>query len=175
MKYQPIAERFVSKFEPDPQSGCWNWTGSKIKGGYGVLGGERGANNVVAHKFSYEHHKGPVPSDMLVLHRCDNPGCVNPDHLFLGTHADNMDDMAKKGRAGAPKGRRGYVSKLSDDQKSEMRALVSAGVPIRQVAAKFGVDRRLVRKYAGASQARTSNGASWLPRALTIDPLEQRN
>ncbi len=174
MRYRPIAERFATKFEVDPQSGCWNWTGAKIKGGYGQLGGERGAGAVVAHKFSYEHHVGPVPAEMLVLHECDNPGCVNPDHLFLGSHADNMADMTRKGRNGTLRGARGSNRKLTDEQKNDMRAMVHAGVPIRQIAARFGVDRRLVRKYAGASQALTKSGASWSPRSRSLNPSSER-
>lgn len=164
MKYQPIAERIASKIEVDPQSGCWNWTAAKIKGGYGAISAERSRKVTIAHRVSYEHHIGPVPVGMLVLHRCDNPGCINPSHLFLGTHAENMADMSAKRRNHTPRWPMGYRRKVTEDQKSEMRGLVQSGVPIKQIAAKFGVDRRLVRKYAGASQARTHNGASWSRR-----------
>ena len=76
---------------------CWLWTANKFKGGYGqyqFLGKPNGA-----HRISWIIHYGEIPKGMHVLHRCDNPPCVNPNHLFLGTHTDNMKDKAEKGRS----------------------------------------------------------------------------
>lgn len=86
--------RFESKFYVTP--GCWIWTGSKNTGGHGqftVCG-----KCITAHRVSYELYIGPIPEGMWVLHKCDNPPCQNPDHLFLGTRQDNVDDMVRKGR-----------------------------------------------------------------------------
>lgn len=76
--------------------GCWEWTGTKDKHGYGrVRVDQRKAR---AHRVAWEAFKGEIPAGLHVLHRCDNPGCVNPEHLFLGTHGDNMRDREAKGR-----------------------------------------------------------------------------
>lgn len=88
---------FHGKYIPEPNSGCWLWTAGVGIGGYGRLWCGAGLTRY-AHRFSYELAFGPVPSGMFVCHRCDTPACVNPDHLFLGTHRDNMRDMQQKGR-----------------------------------------------------------------------------
>lgn len=84
------------------KTGCWEWIGAKSKRGYGTVGGKSpdGVRKVfIAPRYFYRHFVGPIPDGLLVLHRCDNPPCVNPGHLFLGTHSDNMQDMIRKGRA----------------------------------------------------------------------------
>jgi hypothetical protein len=96
----PILDRFwrySNEGEPDQ---CWEWTGkARHPFGYGVFGlGTRQAGTMQAHRFSYQLYVGPIPDGMCVLHKCDNPPCVNPDHLFLGTRADNNHDMIAKGR-----------------------------------------------------------------------------
>ncbi len=78
------------------ESGCWVWPGNRIKGGHGkvCLGGRKG----YVHRIVWQLVKGDIPAGLCVLHRCDNPICVNPKHLFLGTQGDNMRDMHSKGR-----------------------------------------------------------------------------
>ena len=77
-------------------SGCWVWVGNRIPQGYGTIG--VGGKPVRAHRYSWELHNGPIPDGLFVLHRCDNPPCVRPDHLFLGTALDNSRDCVDKGR-----------------------------------------------------------------------------
>jgi hypothetical protein len=97
-----IVDRFFDKVRKSEQ--CWIWTGSKGSGkdnyGFFYLHGNRktGQKNVRAHRYSYELHNGKIPDGLLVLHKCDTPSCVNPDHLFLGTNKDNSDDKIRKGR-----------------------------------------------------------------------------
>lgn len=89
-----LRQRFNCKVARTPT--CWWWHGAKNSQGYGKL--RAGNKWWTAHRISYLLHKGKIPPDLWVLHRCDNPSCVNPDHLFLGTRQDNIEDARQKGR-----------------------------------------------------------------------------
>jgi hypothetical protein len=100
----PFIDRFLAKYVPEPNSGCWLWTAHCDRQGYGTLTAmpEESAKGkrwpFMAHRISFEQFRGPIPEGMCVLHKCDVPSCVNPDHLFLGSNADNMADKVAKGR-----------------------------------------------------------------------------
>ena len=93
----PIEVRFEEQFVPEPNSGCWIWAGSVCGRGYGTIKDKFRAMRR-ASRVSWELHVGEIPNGMCVLHKCDTPVCVNPDHLFVGTNKDNSDDMCRKGR-----------------------------------------------------------------------------
>lgn len=137
-KRQPIEERFWTKVQKT--AGCWLWLGHFDKNGYGQLAlpGRRGGT-LQAHRFSWQLHNGPIPDGKCVLHKCDNPSCVNPKHLFLGTNYDNWHDMENKGRwkpGGCPQGEKHPLAKLSDEQVKAIR-LCSLSGP--ELARRYGV------------------------------------
>lgn len=94
-RWRDISERFV----PEPNSGCWLWTGRVNASGYGIFNGPDYGKTTSAHRTFWIRHRGEIPAGLWVLHRCDTPPCVNPAHLFLGTPLENTQDMLKKGRA----------------------------------------------------------------------------
>jgi hypothetical protein len=129
--------RFDKKFTSDPKSGCWIWASSRNAKGYGIFW-FRG-KMVGAHRASYVLFRGEIPDGQLVLHGCDNPPCVNPDHLFMGTHQDNMDDMAAKGRGEFFRaGENHRNAKLTSAQVDEIRARYVHGRGAK-LAREFGV------------------------------------
>jgi len=114
-----LRSRFESKYVPEPNSGCWLWDAGINSKGYGQI--RDGKRMRLAHRLSFEFYKGEFPADSDILHHCDMPLCVNPDHLFLGTHQDNMSDMKNKGRARTCKGETHKRSKLTDDLVRQIR------------------------------------------------------
>lgn len=98
---QPTLLRFERMYIPEPNSGCWLWTGGGSR--YGVFTmssrAKRSARSVPAHRLSHELFNGPIPRGLIVRHKCDTPFCVNPDHLEVGTQQDNMNDMVARGRS----------------------------------------------------------------------------
>jgi hypothetical protein len=133
---KPLAERFWPRV--DKTDGCWLWTGRQLPRGYGhILGAQR--KNVLTHRVSWELTYGPIPAGLDVLHRCDNPPCVRPDHLFLGTDADNIADRITKGR---PR------SKMTVAVVRQARELYRAGQPLAELAEAHGVSETAVRHAA---------------------------
>lgn len=150
---KPIEQRFWPKVART--DGCWLWTGATNAAGYGLLGrGRRGEGNARASHVSYELAFGPIPDGLWVLHRCDNPRCVRPDHLFLGTHTDNMADAKAKGRMKPPplhEGERCHLSKLTESDVRAMRELNDLSE--RELGRRFGVSRNAARSIR--------NGLTW--------------
>lgn len=95
-KDKPPHLTFWEKVEIRDGNRCWSWVGSTDQHGYGLV--DFRTQRVRAHRLSYEMHYGPIPDGMVVCHACDNPNCTNPNHLFLGTQAENMQDASRKGR-----------------------------------------------------------------------------
>lgn len=129
------------------QNGCWEWTGMKLPRGYGVWQASktpRGDDTYIreriyAHRLSWEIHKGPVPEGKNVLHACDNPSCVNPKHLFLGTHQDNMRDRDYKARQA--RGEDFHRSDLTDD---DARAILRSEETGFVLAERYGVSYQTI-------------------------------
>lgn len=155
---KPPEDRFWKKVNKEGPNGCWVWTGANVRG-YGslLIHGENGPA-VRAHRFSYEMANGKIPDGLLVCHKCDNRRCVNPSHLFLGTHQDNTDDMMRKGRG--PTGERQGRSKLRAVQIPEIKSLVASGTSKRQAAFRYGVSVQTVCNIiSGKSWKEGSYGA----------------
>jgi predicted XRE-type DNA-binding protein len=137
---RPIAARFAEKYRVD-DAGCWIWVGKsdRTKMNYGKIHEGPGSRRwLKAHRVSYELHCGEIPEGMQVMHKCDRPLCVNPAHLSLGTHADNMKDMAAKrrGKSGGAKGEELPQSKLTEDA---VRDIKRKALRQREYAEKYGI------------------------------------
>ena len=137
-----LADRFWAKV--NKTDGCWEWTAFRMAAGHGLISrGGRGNGMALAHRVSWELHNGPIPDGMKVCHRCDNGWCVRPDHLFLGTQADNLADMRAKGRGkGAPRGHANHKSRLTEEQA---RYALTSTEPARTLARRFGVSDTSIR------------------------------
>ena len=118
---------------------CWEWAAKRNNKGYGMFGTNRKGHFKLAHRVSYELENGEIPEGMMVLHRCDNPGCVNPQHLFLGTRTDNTRDMHRKGRGWGGIGPETAFAILWEHRSR---------VPRKQIAETYGVSLHVVKDIA---------------------------
>lgn len=144
-----LNQRIVSAFWAKVRKAdgaCWLWAGATYRWGYGQFSYPGWAGTKYAHRLSWQvAHGRPVPAGFSVLHQCDTPGCVNPEHFFLGTQADNMKDAARKGRLHAP---RPSARKFSDQQVAAMRAMRAAGAIYAEIAAAFDTSKAMAYKWA---------------------------
>lgn len=140
---------YVEQRGPDE---CWPWNGWHNEQGYGRV--EVNGRSYYAHRIIYAlahpgsinwEVKGSQATAVFVLHKCDNPGCCNPAHLFLGSHADNMADKSRKGRSPDFKGERGPRAKLTNKQAQEIRWLGSLGLASSEMAKVYGVSKPTVK------------------------------
>ncbi len=133
-------ERFWSRV--DRGDDCWLWRAGLRGDGYGAFGLGRG-KQVSAHRYSYELHNGQIPDGMVVMHSCDVPTCVNPDHLRLGTQADNQADSVRKGRRYP--GSQNHQAKLTESEVMEIRySARMSGVTQRALAKRYNVSPALI-------------------------------
>jgi len=155
--------RFLSYVEQG--DGCWLWIGGKFQGrGYGQF--RIGARKVRAHRASWERHNGQVPEGLCVCHRCDNPSCVRPDHLFLGTHADNAADRDAKSRGtkgrkrpeAASHGVHNPAAKLNEAEVLSIRRLRAKGLTYRSIAERHGISVSEARNVASRRTWRMVDG-----------------
>jgi hypothetical protein len=166
---RPLADRFWEKVQKGTDSDCWPFIGTRNNKGYGMfqqkIDGAHGKR--LAHRVSYELNIGPVPNGLFVLHRCDNPPCVNPRHLFIGDRSDNSRDMYSKGRWSMDPSKRvpppricgdkhhlrrhpekvmrgelAKNAKLTDDLVRQYRAQLASGKALRQLARETGLARK---------------------------------
>lgn len=141
-------ERFASKI--NKTDSCWLWKGGKDKDGYGMFNGRvDGVLQARAHRYSYARYRGPIPALLNVCHTCDVRACVNPDHLFLGTMADNMDDKMAKGRHVTPVGEKHYRALLTEEH-------VKAILDDPRTHSRIADDYRVSRTTISSIKARQS-------------------
>lgn len=120
-----------------PEDSCWEWSGYRNADGYGQV--RDGDKMIRAHRYSWLTYKGDIPKGKYVLHKCDNPGCINPHHLFLGDQKDNMLDMKQKGRANHPIGILNGRAKLDVEKVKQIIELKKRGYLHRELAGAYGV------------------------------------
>jgi hypothetical protein len=133
------ANRFHAKYERRGDHECWFWTSNKQLNGYGTM--SVGGKPRKAHRIAYELAYGPIPAGASICHRCDQPDCVNPAHLFAGDHTVNMRDAASKRRLSVP---RPNAQRVSDADCAAIVALAKAGKRLRDIAADYGVSHGYV-------------------------------
>jgi hypothetical protein len=161
-KPKPVGPRFWSRVDKQgpihPVCGqCWSWTSRQNEDGYGSM--RVNGKETRVHRVSWEIHNGPIPGGLHVLHRCDNPSCVNPAHLFLGTHNDNMADMYAKQRRQAargerngsrtkpercPRGERQGLAVLTAESVLKIRDQYNHGASLAELGRTYGVDRSTI-------------------------------
>jgi hypothetical protein len=141
-----LRQRFDACVMPEPMSGCWLWIGTVLTTGYGQIYDH--PRRRAAHRISWELHRGEIPHGLCVCHKCDVRSCVNPDHLWLGTHQDNNVDRARKGHNRNQNGENNCIAKLTWDDVVCIR--LDDKRPHREIAADYGVSTGtvwLVKSY----------------------------
>lgn len=149
MLNKPLEQRLHDAIKIN-NNGCWEWVKNRNKDGYGGL--RYKSKTWMAHRLSYTFYKGPIPEGMLVCHKCDNPPCINPDHLFIGNNSDNMMDAYRKGRwkgvlgyrKKTCKGENHWYSKFKPEIILEIRKLFKSGLRIIDICNKYNMNHATV-------------------------------
>lgn len=141
-----LEDRFFRHIEKTDE--CWLWTGRLVGKGYGSLGlGGRGAKQILAHRLSYQIHKGQIPNGLVIMHKCDNPRCVNPEHLDAGTQSQNIKDAFSRGRKiNLPSGLKGESHGASKLTNKDVIAIRASTDTYQKLADMYGVSRTSIEK-----------------------------
>lgn len=137
---EPLRDRVERQL--DKSGECWVWLGSRHTYGYGYVngpGGRKYSRKYYVHRLMYEWHVAPIPAGLSVLHHCDNPPCARPDHLYVGTQADNLADMARRGRSFHAVGELCGVAKYSNATMAEIKRLLAGGERGCEISRRFGL------------------------------------
>lgn len=138
----PIREAFEARYMPEPNSGCWLWIGALGSHGYPTIT-YQGKRWFLGNRLAWILHRSEIPDDLFVCHKCDNPICVNPDHLFLGTPKDNSQDSAKKGRHRDATGTNNGRAKLTEANVLQLRSAPSKGLV--KLAKELGISYSMIK------------------------------
>lgn len=169
MRVKPIADRLWAKTAKRGPDECWEWLGWKHPFGHGQIGRGRKSDGLTyTHIAAWEVTHGPVPKGLCVCHRCDNPSCVNPAHLFLGDHATNMRDMIAKRRNSF--GER-HAKKLLEAQVLEIRQALAAGETQQALADRFNVSRSMIGQLGRFGRWKQSAAPDDLQDTLLARPM----
>ncbi len=145
IKDRPLVEKFMSRLDKD-ESGCWLWRGVLRASGHAHWRTRQYRD--YAHRWSYRLFRGEIPAGAFVCHTCDVAHCVNPDHLYIGSHRDNMRDMKERGRAARPIGEAHPMARLNEEQVRHIRHAKAAGASAPDLACAFGVSASTINMAA---------------------------
>ena len=136
-------ETFWDKVDWEAETECWLWTGAKLPHGYGTVCLNR--QRLYAHRYAWAFVNGPIPKGLNILHKCDVPACINPDHLYAGTQRENLIDCIRRGRANRVRGSAHGQSKLTEDQVLELRKERTKGLSYAKLGKHFGISETQAR------------------------------
>jgi hypothetical protein len=181
-----VVERFAERYEINPVNGCWEWIGSRNAKGYGTIGGlingkryTKPGSRMLAHRASWIIHNGEIPDNdsyhgAIILHICDNPCCVNPEHLRLGTQADNVKDMINKGRkvVGEYQKRKGINHPRSSFQsQADIDLICSTKGQTKALAEKFGVDVCTIKRIRQRNGCASPDPSKFVNKPLSAEAI----